>query len=191
MFFLLHLSIFLPWGNQCYQFLMYHSRIFYTCKDGWWHAVLHLAVFNLHLLWRSDKACQNMVSLFVTKSFLNSKDNIQNILSILQTALRFIFPSVITSIFFFGLCSWYVLLVPRASQALHNFLLSYFCVSTLNSCPWQFAWEGAHFSGFSLNIESSERPSRPFFLEFTIHPGPLLAFLWAHWIYTSLYTPNL
>ena len=38
-------------------------------------------------------------------TFLNSKDNIQNILPILQTALRFIFPSVITSIFFFGLCS--------------------------------------------------------------------------------------
>lgn len=112
MFFLLHLSSFLPWGNQCYQFLMYHSRIFYTCKDGWWHAVLHLAVFNLHLLWRSDKACQNMVSLFVTKSFLNSKDNIQNILSILQTALRFIFPSVITSIFFF----WSVLLICSAGS---------------------------------------------------------------------------
>lgn len=35
-------------------------------------------------------------------------------------------------------------------QELHNFLLSSFCVSTLNLCPWQFAWEGAHFSGFSL-----------------------------------------
>ena len=91
--------------------------------------------------------CQNMVSLFVTKSFLNSKDNIQNILPILQTALRFIFPSVITSIFFFFVCA---LDMFCRFQELHNFLLSSFCVSTLNSCPWQFAWEGAHFSGFSL-----------------------------------------
>lgn len=44
--------------------------------------------------------CQNMVSLFVTRS-LNSKDNIQNMLPILQTALRFIFPSVFTSVFLF------------------------------------------------------------------------------------------
>lgn len=141
MFFLLHLSSFLPWGNQCYQFLMYHSRIFYTCKDGWWHAVLHLAVFNLHLLWRSDKACQNMVSLFVTKSFLNSKDNIQNILSILQTALRFIFPSVITSIFFFFLVCALDMFCWFQEQA-RPFTIFFFPISV--SLPWTHAPGSLH-----------------------------------------------
>ena len=131
-----------------------------------------------------------MVSLFVTKSFSNSKDNIQNILPILQIALRFIFPSVIVSIFFSSvllLCSAGSKSKPGPSQ-FSSFL---FLCLYLELMPLAVCMEGAHFSGFSLNIESSERPSRPFFLELTIHPGPLLAFLWAHWIYTSLYTPNL
>ena len=107
------------------------------------------------------------------KILLNSKDNLQNILYFLQTALRFVFPPVAITPFF-GLCSWYFLLVPRAGQALHNFPLSSSCFSALNLCPWQFAWETPPFSGFSLNVDSSERPCRPFSL---VHSSPWAPFV--------------
>ena len=80
--------------------------------------------------------CQNMVPLFVTKSFLNSKDNIQNILPILQTALRFIFPSVVTSIFFF----FSVLLI--CSVGSKSFTIFFFPLSV--SLPWTHAPGSLH-----------------------------------------------
>lgn len=116
-----------------------------------------------HILSKERCKCGNVGLPYVMKLFFISKDNLQNILCLLQTALRFVLPPV--AITPFCLCSWYTsfLPVPRKGQALHNLCL-HFLFSALDICPWQFAWVTPHFSGFSLNVNSWERPCIPFSL---------------------------
>ena len=97
-----------PQGNHCYQFLIYHSRIFYAYKDRWWHAVLRLAFFHFicfrdlirHILNQERHSYGNVGLLFVMNPLLYSKGNLENILHILQTALSFVLPPVVITSFF-------------------------------------------------------------------------------------------
>lgn len=158
------------WGTHCYQFLLYHPGYSMHIKmdNSMMHSCISLFFFwNFtyigewigHILNKKRCKCGN--------TGLHLQRNPAKIQRRHTASSKS--PEICHSTFIyhpiFGLCSWHTSFLPmsRTGQPLYNLRLLHFLFS-LTLCPWQFVWVTPHFSGFSLNVNSSERPCIPFYL---------------------------